>query len=120
VAIVDHVNLPVTDLLRSRAFYERVLGALGYRLVGEDGDAVGFGVDHWAFGIVLASPPVRPLHVAFVAPSREHVRRFFNAALAAGGRANGEPGPRTHYDPAYFAAFVLDPDGHNVEAVHRG
>jgi len=117
--MIDHVNLPVRDLERSRAFYERVLAPLGFRVLGRDGQAVGFGGDAWAFGIVATPPPLVPLHLAFTAASRAAVDRFYEAALAAGGRSNGTPGLRPAYDPDYYAAFVLDPDGHNVEAVCR-
>src|SRR5689334_25411889 len=84
-----------------------------------DGDAVGFGADTWAFGIVAAKLPLPHLHLACRATSREAVDQFFQAALIAGGRSNGSPGIRTAYDPSYYAAFVLDPDGHNIEAVCR-
>jgi catechol 2,3-dioxygenase-like lactoylglutathione lyase family enzyme len=117
--MLDHVNLPVSDLERSRRFYEQVLATLGCRFVLQDGSAVGFGRDCWNFGIVLGAGPLPQIHVAFSARDREQVDRFYAAALAAGGISNGLPGIRPEYDPNYYAAFVLDPDGHNVEAVCR-
>ncbi|HYC21796.1 MAG TPA: VOC family protein [Candidatus Bathyarchaeia archaeon] len=117
--MIDHFNLPVSDLARSRVFYERVLAPLGVPFLLQDGNAVGFGRSTWGFGIVAAPAPLPQLHVAFVAGSRAEVDRFYDVALAAGASPNGSPGVRSHYDAAYYAAFVLDPDGHNVEAVCR-
>lgn len=117
--MIDHFNLPVTDLDRSQTFYERALDPLGLRFLFRDGAASGFGSDAWTFGIVVAAPPVPKIHVAFRAVDRSQVDRFFAAALAVGGTANGAPGIRAGYDPHYYAAFVSDPDGHNVEAVCR-
>jgi len=118
--VLDHFNLPVFDLGRSRRFYERVLAPLESRFFAEDGPAIGFGNSAWQFGIVATPAPISKLHVAFRAPSRNAVDAFFNEALAAGATSNGPPGVRQQYDPQYYAAFVLDPDGHNVEAVFRG
>jgi catechol 2,3-dioxygenase-like lactoylglutathione lyase family enzyme len=117
--MIDHFNLPVSDVAKSRQFYERVLAPLGFHFVAQDGAAVGFGADSWAFGILRTELPFPTLHLAFIAPSRSAVDRFFDAALAAGARSNGRPGIRSEYDPNYYAAFVLDPDGHNIEAVCR-
>jgi catechol 2,3-dioxygenase-like lactoylglutathione lyase family enzyme len=117
--MIDHVNLPVSDLQASRAFYERCLQALGYRLFMEDGEAIGFGVNSWGFGIVAATTSCPAMHIAFKAVGRGDVDRFFEAAIAAGGKPNGRPGLRPRYHKDYYAAFVLDPDGHNVEAVCR-
>jgi catechol 2,3-dioxygenase-like lactoylglutathione lyase family enzyme len=118
--MIDHFNLPVLELARSRRFYERVLAPLEVRFLAEDGRAIGFGIDAWQFGIVATPPPFPQLHVAFRARSRSAVDAFFSEALAAGAKSNGPPGVRQQYDPQYYAAFVLDPDGHNVEAVFRG
>jgi predicted lactoylglutathione lyase len=117
--IIDHFNLPVSDLEASRVFYERCLQALGYRFIMEDGAAIGFGVNSWGFGIAAATSSFPALHVAFKAARRADVDRFFEAAIAAGGKPNGRPGLRPRYHEDYYAAFVLDPDGHNVEAVCR-
>jgi catechol 2,3-dioxygenase-like lactoylglutathione lyase family enzyme len=118
--MLDHFNLPVSDLERSRRFYEEVLATLDCRFVLQDGSAIGFGRDCWNFGIVLVTNvPLPRIHLAFSARDRQQVDRFYEAALAAGGISNGRPGIRSDYDPHYYAAFVLDPDGHNVEAVFR-
>jgi catechol 2,3-dioxygenase-like lactoylglutathione lyase family enzyme len=118
--MIDHFNLPVSDLERSRRFYEHVLAPLGLRFILQDGSAAGFGTDTWAFGIVVLHEAFPKLHLAFTAHSRAVVDRFFEAALSLGAQSNGAPGLRTQYDPSYYAAFVLDPDGHNIEAVCRG
>lgn len=117
--VLDRFNLPVSDLERTIAFYEAVLRTLNMPLLMKDADAVGFGKSTWEFGIVKSTQGVAPVHVAFSAMSREAVRNFHEAALEAGGRDNGRPGIRTGYDPSYYAAYVLDPDAHNVEAVCR-
>jgi catechol 2,3-dioxygenase-like lactoylglutathione lyase family enzyme len=117
--VIDHFNLPVSDLARSRKFYERVLIPLGFQFLMQDGNAVGFGTDTWGFGILATPTPFPSLHLAFTASSRVAVDRFFEAATSLGAPANGPPGVRQHYDPDYYAAFVLDPDGHNIEAVCR-
>ena len=120
MSIVDHVNLPVRDLQRARRFYEAALQPLGYRFLMQNGSAVGFGTSNWSFGVVQTTAPFPSIHLAFSANTAEQVVKFFEAALQAGGRSNGEPGLRPHYHASYYAAFVLDPDGHNIEAVFRG
>ena len=117
--MIDHFNLPISDLVRSRSFYERVLEPLGFGFIAQDGQAIGFGNANWSFGIVATPPPLPSLHLAFVAASRAAVDRFYEAALSLGSRSNGPPGLRSEYDPDYYAAFVVDPDGHNIEAVCR-
>jgi catechol 2,3-dioxygenase-like lactoylglutathione lyase family enzyme len=117
--MIDHFNLPVTDLEKSRSFYERILRVLGHRVIARDRNAIGFGVDSWNFGIIAEDPPLPKMHVAFEAICRAEVDRFFEAAIAAGGQPNGAPGLRSKYARDYYAAFILDPDGHNVEAVCR-
>lgn len=126
---IDHLSLNVTDLARSKAFYDAALVPLGIGRVMELGSACGYGrgkPDFWlgagraAFQTDEQLRVITPMHVAFVADTREAVDEFHRAALAAGGRDNGAPGIRAHYHPSYYAAFVLDPDGHNIEAVcHR-
>lgn len=126
--MLDHVGLAVHDVARSRAFYEQALAPLGYRVLGaippeetaSGGAAVLFGVDEPDFVIADNERPGEGNHVAFRAESRAQVDAFHAAALAAGGQDNGGPGLRPQYGPNYYAGFVLDPDGFNVEAVcHR-
>jgi catechol 2,3-dioxygenase-like lactoylglutathione lyase family enzyme len=121
----DHLSLGVADLDRSVAFYDAVLGALGHVRLFRTGRAAGYGPPGFAgeapFAVIAfgpeASAPERGLHLAFAAASRAAVDAFHAAALASGGADDGPPGIRDHYDPGYYAAFVLDPDGHRVEAV---
>ncbi|MBD0338088.1 MAG: VOC family protein [Thermoleophilia bacterium] len=116
----DHVEINVSDLEASRRFYEQALAPLGYEvsLVSPtfiELAAAGRG----DFGLVLRDPVSAAVHVAFEARDRATVDAFHQAALAAGGRDNGPPGPRPGYGDHYYAAFVLGPDGHNVEAVTK-
>jgi catechol 2,3-dioxygenase-like lactoylglutathione lyase family enzyme len=123
--MLDHVGIPVSDFIRSRAFYLSVLRTLGYDLVLEVSSEETGGESHAGFGPsghpqfwIGTGKPVRGrVHFAFSAKNREAVRAFHAAALKAGGRDNGEPGLRPHYHENYYGAFVLDPDGHNIEAV---
>lgn len=119
--MIDHVTLGVTDLARTRDFYDRALAPLGIeRLYTYRETALGYGVRPKAFfWITLRSDLPAGTHVALLAPDRAAVAAFYKAALAAGGRDNGPPGLRPHYHPKYYGAFVLDPDGHNIEAVCR-
>jgi len=120
--MIDHTGLSVSNFARSKDFYRAALGAIGYQLLRQSPDAnkAGFGEppkpDFW---IYQGTPNVPPIHVAFGVASRALVDAFHQAALAAGGRDNGAPGLRPHYHPNYYGAFVLDPDGHNIEAVCR-
>jgi catechol 2,3-dioxygenase-like lactoylglutathione lyase family enzyme len=122
-ADIDHVTVGVSDLRRSREFYERALAPLG---LGRPQTAdvlpneVEFGDgERHAFAISTDYPVGAPVHVAFGAESAEQVQAFYEAALAAGGTDNGAPGLRPEYSQRYYGAFVLDPDGHNIEAVTR-
>ncbi|HYT26430.1 MAG TPA: VOC family protein [Actinomycetota bacterium] len=118
--VIDHVGLLVRDLAASRRFYLAALGPLGFRLLYEQGPSVAFGVEgHDDFAINASDTPGSHAHVAFVARDRAAVDAFHAAALANGGRDNGAPGLRPEYHAGYYAAFVLDPDGNNVEAVHH-
>jgi catechol 2,3-dioxygenase-like lactoylglutathione lyase family enzyme len=119
--MIDHMALKVSDVARAKAFYGAALAPLGYEILMEFQGEFGLGVNKKPdFWLVQDPANVRPLHLAFRADSREVVDRFHAAALAAGGKDNGGPGVRAHYHPTYYGAFVLDPDGHNVEAVcHR-
>jgi catechol 2,3-dioxygenase-like lactoylglutathione lyase family enzyme len=128
--LIDHVHLVVRNLAASRKFYLAVFDVLGIPLAGESA-AEGF---FWAdelfvsapdakspagFAISASGKPTGPVHLAFQAADRAAVDRFHAAAIAAGGKDNGAPGIRP-YHPGYYAAFVLDPDGNNIEAVHHG
>jgi len=126
--MIDHTGIGVADVARSAAFYDSVLQALGLRRVmqipSDDGsDAVGYGVDYPIFWIDKFHPHSVRQHTAFAAKSRAEVDAFYQAAMKAGGTDNGAPGLRDTaigYPPGYYAAFVLDPDGNNMEAVFRG
>ena len=119
--MIDHVGLGVSDLERSRAFYRQALAPLGYEPLMERDGSVGFGQDGKPdFWIHANRPVTAPVHVAVASPDRAGVEAFHAAGLAAGGRDNGPPGPRPQYHQGYYGAFVLDPDGNNIEAVcHR-
>jgi catechol 2,3-dioxygenase-like lactoylglutathione lyase family enzyme len=124
--MIDHTGIGVANVAVSAAFYDAALGALGMRRTmqmpertGTDG--VGYGVDYPIFWIDRFHAHSTKQHTAFLAKSRAEVDAFFAAALGAGGRDNGAPGPRKNQStPTYYAAFVLDPDGNNIEAVFRG
>jgi catechol 2,3-dioxygenase-like lactoylglutathione lyase family enzyme len=115
----DHVSLAVADVGRARAFYDAALAPLGARVVFVHEQWAGYGRDKPQFWIGPGVPgaPRPRTHVAFAAASRAQVDAFHAAAIAAGGTDNGAPGLRPHYHPDYYGAFVLDPDGYNVEAV---
>ena len=116
---LDHLNLPVADVPRSRAFYEALLGPFGFPVNRDFGDvAVGFGAGPNAIlALVRTEPPIQPIHIAFRLDSRQDVDRFHALAVTLGASDNGGPGLRPHYHEHYYAGFVLDPDGHNLEAV---
>lgn len=122
--MIDHTGVVVSNFQASKQFYAKALAPIGYALLMEvssaqtgRNDAAGFGVppkpDFW----IGSGSPKNSLHVAFRVSSRALVDAFHKAALSAGGRDNGAPGLRPHYHPNYYGAFVLDPDGHNIEAV---
>ena len=117
--MLDHVTIRVSSLTRAREFYDDALKPLGIeRLYAEGQSFFGYGADKKAFFWIGARDAVNSgAHVAFAAPDRATVDAFYAAALAAGGRDNGGPGPRPNYHGHYYGAFVLDPDGHNIEAV---
>lgn len=127
--MLHHLSFGVSDIERASAFYDAVLAPLGYVRVwsdlrpGEAGQAVGYGAPGGGDKLALKlrpdgqRPPGPGFHLAFAAPDREAVARFHEAALRHGGRDNGEPGLRAQYGPHYYAAFVVDPDGHAIEAV---
>ncbi len=116
--MLDHVSLQVADFGLSKAFYDMALAPLGLRTLMGDETSAGYGDTRPFFWIGLAgASPSMGTHVAFASASRVDGDAFHAAALAAGGRDNGGPGVRAHYHPTYYGAFVLDPDGHNIEAV---
>ncbi len=119
--MLDHITLKVSDLKASLTFYSAAFKPLGIaRLYGDGEYFAGFGVAPKAFfWIGQSQAPITGTHVAFTAPARAVVDAFYNAAIAAGATDNGAPGLRPHYDEHYYGAFVLDPDGHNIEAVCR-
>lgn len=126
--MIDHMGITVSDYEKSKKFYMNALGPIGYEMLMEvpreytDGKGVcGLGVsptpDFW---ITEGTPNKPHVHVAFRVNSKEQVDAFYKAAIAAGGRDNGKPGPRPHYHEKYYGGFILDPDGHNIEAVFHG
>ena len=121
--MLDHITLHASDAKRSIAFYTKALAPLGYIPKAHHEPTIGFGVDDGTPRSDFYVSPMEesgqtpiPTHIAFRADSEQAVRDFHKAAIAAGGTDNGEPGPRA-YHPGYYAAFVLDPDGNNIEAV---
>jgi len=123
---LDHVGLTVSDYGRAKAFYSAALQPLGIALVMELDKATTGGFEGAGFGRgkpdfwISAGTQTSPVHIAFAATSHAEVDAFYKAAMAAGAKDNGAPGLRPHYHKDYYGAFVLDPDGHNVEAVcHR-
>jgi catechol 2,3-dioxygenase-like lactoylglutathione lyase family enzyme len=124
---VDHVWLRVRDASASRRFYETIAPALGFRPTGEGPGRASFGSDTGGFTVTepdegwsVRRPLTENLHLAFAAPDRATVDEFHRIAVAAGYGDNGPPGERLRYHPGYYGAFVLDPDGHNIEAVFHG
>jgi len=123
--MIDHIGISVSNFTASKAFYTQTLAPIGYQLLMElpvaitgRHDVAGFGEppkpDFW---ISSGTPNMPPVHISFRVNKRSLVDAFYTAALAVGGRDNGPPGLRSHYHPNYYGAFVLDLDGHNIEAV---
>lgn len=120
--MLDHLSIQAADLAASLAFYDQVLAPLGASRLAEVSDAVGYGTDRPSFwvGDWQTGTGFRESHIAFQAPDRAAVQAFFAAAVAAGAEVLNEPRIWSEYHPDYFAAFVRDPDGNNIEAVsHR-
>ncbi len=122
--MLDHVGLRVSDFSKAKAFYKALLAPLGYELVMELTPEMNLGYVGAGFGPggkpefwIGTGEASKTVHVAFLAPTRAAVEAFYAAGIAAGGTDHGPPGIRAHYHPNYFGAFVLDPDGNNVEAV---
>ena len=119
--MIDHLIIGVRDLAASRAFYERALAPLGIHILFEHPTSgTGFGSNGKPEFFLASRAPSSPLHVAFAGPDRATVDAFHEAALAGGATDNGAPGLRPHYHASYYGAFVLDPDGNNIEAVCHG
>jgi catechol 2,3-dioxygenase-like lactoylglutathione lyase family enzyme len=116
--MIDHIGITTGKLQEMVAFYEGALTPLGMKKMRDYGVAIGFGNEQ-ALPLWLADKqgPVATIHLAFAAPDRPSVDAFYHAAIAAGGRDNGPPGLRPQYHENYYGAFVLDPDGNNIEAV---
>lgn len=123
--MIDHTGIIASNFEKSKVFYVDALAAIGYQLLAElpasitgHSDVAGYGEppksDFW---VSKGTPNNPPVHIAFRVVTRAQVEAFYKAAIAAGGRDNGAPGLRPHYHPNYYSAFVLDPDGHNIEAV---
>jgi catechol 2,3-dioxygenase-like lactoylglutathione lyase family enzyme len=130
--MIDHLSIPVSDIVRASAFYDRALAPLGAKrqmeFTGEDYAGIGYGPTagkpvFWIGAAVPPSPVSAPpsgQHIAFAAPDRATVDAFYREAMAAGATDNGAPGLRPRYHPNYYGAFVIDADGHRLEAVcHR-
>jgi catechol 2,3-dioxygenase-like lactoylglutathione lyase family enzyme len=116
--MLDHVSVKVMDYPRSQAFYDEALKPLGVsRLMGDGQGFGGYGEGQKPYFWIGTGEQGGGTHVAFAVADRATVDAFYVAAIAAGGRDNGPPGVRAHYHPSYYGAFVLDPDGHNIEAV---
>jgi catechol 2,3-dioxygenase-like lactoylglutathione lyase family enzyme len=123
--ILDHVGYPVSNFAMAKAFYAKALAPLGIKpimevtneMTGGHGEHVGFGIDKPDFWISTGKTANSGIHVAFMAKDHTTVDAFYRAAMEAGGKDNGPPGMRPHYHKDYYGAFVLDPDGNNVEAV---
>lgn len=119
--MINHVSIGSTDLAKARKFYDAVLKPLGYTCLSKDDTSAGYGEGEIGFWILkseqrTAQHPEKGLHLCFDAPTRKSVDAFYKAALAAGGKDNGKPGIRESYSPSYYAAFVIDPEGHHIEA----
>ncbi len=124
--MIDHTGIAVKDFAAAKAFYDKAMAPLGASLLYAvptehtgGANVVGYGRDRPVFWVTDNKSPKDTLHIAFTARSRAEVDAFYAAAIAAGGKDNGGPGPRPHYHPDYYGAFVIDPDGNNIEAVCR-
>jgi catechol 2,3-dioxygenase-like lactoylglutathione lyase family enzyme len=130
MSIIDHLTLVVSNYAHSKSFYEKALAPLGIRPIMDFGQACGFGRDEKPEFWIGTGPAsfhkpehlqvITPAHVAFTTKNRAEVQAFYKAAMEAGAKDFGAPGVRAHYHPNYYGAFVLDPDGHNIEAVFHG
>ncbi|MBI1208431.1 MAG: VOC family protein [Azospirillum sp.] len=120
--MIDHVSVGVADIERAKTFYDAALAPLGYQRMMDFGHAAGYGREHCQFWLGVPEEGADPgagVHIAFSAPDRAAVDRFYQAALANGGLDNGAPGLRPKYHTHYYGAFVVDPDGNKIEACHH-
>ncbi len=119
--MIDHVTINVKDVEKSKSFYEKVFAPLGYKIsFGKEGTFWAFDIgNHALFEITQYNKeaPLTSVHIAFRMPTKEKVQEFYQAALNAGAKDNGAPGPRPQYTESYYACFVFDPSGHNIEAM---
>jgi catechol 2,3-dioxygenase-like lactoylglutathione lyase family enzyme len=118
-AFIDHITIRVRNLEASRRFYEAAVAPFGGRAIELENGEISFGPEGSEDLAIAPGEPSDPIHIAFAAPDLATVDRFYDAALAAGGSDNGGPALRPQYHPGYYAAYVLDPDGHNVEVVNH-
>jgi catechol 2,3-dioxygenase-like lactoylglutathione lyase family enzyme len=119
--MINHLSLGIRSVAKSQKFYDAVMKPLGYKCLSESKESLGYGADAVVLWLGQTDHPVAPdmrsgLHLCFDAPTRKAVDAFHKAALAAGGKCNGEPGLRADYGENYYAAFVIDPDGYRLEA----
>jgi catechol 2,3-dioxygenase-like lactoylglutathione lyase family enzyme len=119
--MIDHISIGVSDIARSRQFYDAALKAIGYTCLSDSETSRGYGKDRVQLWVNVAAKPVEAdmdsgLHFCFEAPTRKSVDAFYRGAMAVHGRDNGKPGLRADYGAAYYAAFVIDPDGYRIEA----
>ena len=122
--MINHVSIGVSDLARTKRFYDAAFGPLGYKCLSEGASGLGYGRDAVAFWISPSDKPVAAdgrsgLHFCFDAPTKQAVDAFHAAAVTAGGRDNGKPGVRADYSSDYYAGFAIDPDGYRIEAYCR-
>jgi catechol 2,3-dioxygenase-like lactoylglutathione lyase family enzyme len=118
--LLDHVSLPVSDLAKSKAFYAAALEPLGFGIIMESASAVGFGAASTPQDLWLGQgTPTATIHIGLHAEDEAAVHAFHAAGLAAGGTDNGQPGTRPQYHAGYYAAYLIDPDGNNLEAVYH-
>lgn len=119
--MIDHVTMAVSDIAKSKQFYEQAFKPLDYEIsFGDEGSFWAFDIGKGLFEIYQSkeNKELTHFHIAFRVSSRDKVHEFYEAAIAAGGRDNGKPGPRPQYTENYYACFVYDPDGNNIEVVH--
>lgn len=120
--MIEHVSIPVSDMAKAKEFYDKAIESLGYKAYRDFApDAIGYlEGESTSVWLVRKDEKITPMHIALGAQSKQAVQAFYDASLAAGGTDNGAPGFRTEYGDDYYAAFVYDPDGNNIEACYFG